>query len=405
MKNKSFYTNPVFLGVSSFAILLITALFCFFVLSSHIEQTSSSAIDIKLQQNQNPIDLNEILKENISKELTEEMVLEEIDLEYTTEYRNNSSLPKGTIQVIQEGRDGRQNAIIIKKYKEDELVSEELVSENLIKASVNRIVEIGTGSGSNNYKPKAGDTVYVTSNMLAVRLEPDKNSEKVCTLKKDDEIKIAKVDGDYLYIISSEQNGYVPSDCITNRKPNISYTDMDEDLMSENSKSTLIAGLNFNMNVGKPSGLSLEQFKKIFDNQSGDVNNVFKDNAEYFYYAEKQYGINGVFLAAVAIHESGFGTSQISLDKKNLFGYGAVDSNPYGGAYSFNTYSEGIDLLARVFIKYYLNSNGTKIYDGNIADGRFHNGNTISSVNIKYASDNNWANSVYKWMGVLYNSL
>lgn len=240
---------------------------------------------------------------------------------------------------------------------------------------------------------------------MAVRLEPNKDSEKVCTLKKDDEIKIAKIENDYLYIISKEQNGYIPSDCITNINPKISYTEQDNSSYNSSSKSALLANLNFNMNLGKPSGFSLEQFKKVLENQSGDTNNVFKENAEYFYYAEKQYGINGVFLAAVAIHESGFGTSKISLDKKNLFGYGAVDSNPYGGAYSFNSYSEGIDLLARVFMKYYLNPNGTKIYDGNVADGRFHNGNTLSSVNIKYASDKNWANSVYKWMNTLYNSL
>jgi len=159
------------------------------------------------------------------------------------------------------------------------------------------------------------------------------------------------------------------------------------------------------MNLNKPSGFSLEQFKKALSGQAGDKNGVFASNAEYFYYAEKQYNINGIFLAAVAIHESGFGTSKISLDKKNLFGYGASDSNPYGGAYNFNTYAEGIDLLARVFKKYYLNPAGTAIYDGNVANGKFYNGNTLSSVNIKYASDNNWANSVYKWMGQLYNSL
>lgn len=405
MKSKLLYMNPICLGISSFAVLVITALFCVEIFGVHTQETSSTGVEVKLQKNQNPINLNEILKENTSEEISEEMVLEEIDLEYTTEYRNNNSLPKGTIQVVQEGRDGKQNAIIIKKYKEDELISEELVSENLIKASINRIVEIGTGSGINHYKPKVGDTVFVTSNNLAVKLEPDKDSEKICTLKKNDEIKIAKIHGDYLYIISKEQNGYVPADCITNINPNISYTELQEENGNSSSKSGLLAKLSFDMNVGKPSGFSLEQFKKALENHSNDKNNVFTDNAEYFYYAEKQYGINGIFLAAVAIHESGFGTSTISLNKKNLFGYGAVDSNPYGGAYSFNAYSEGIDLLARVFMKYYLNPNGTKIYDGNVADGRFYNGNTISSVNIRYASDKNWTNSVYKWMEILYNRL
>lgn len=405
MGKKPWYTNSITLGVCSFATLAITALFFIFSLGLKPIETSSKNIEVNVKKNQNPLNIEEILKENTKEKISEELVLEQIDIEFTTEYRNNSEIPRGTIQVLQEGRDGRQDAIIIKKYKEDELISEELVSENIIKAPINRIVEIGTGLGTNNYKPKVGDIVYVTSNLLAVRLEADKDSEKVCTLKKDDEIKIAKVDGDYLYIISKEQNGYVPADCITNINPKVSYTEIETDNENEISKSGLLANLSFGMNLGKPSGLTLEQFKKVLENQSGDTNNVFKENAEYFYYAEKQYGINGIFLASVAIHESGFGTSKISLDKKNLFGYGAYDSNPYGGAYSFNSYSEGIDLLARVFMKYYLNPNGTKIYDGNVADGRFYNGSTLSSVNVKYASDKNWANSVYKWMTNLYNSL
>ena len=48
------------------------------------------------------------------------------------------------------------------------------------------------------------------------------------------------------------------------------------------------------------------------------------------------------------------------------------DSNPYNGAYSFNDYSECIDLIARVFIKYYINPAGTKIYDGTIASGKYY---------------------------------
>ena len=404
MKSKAFLNNSIIIFIGSCIIIYMTAMFCVKILVENTQETLSSASLEEIKINQNPVVLDEILKENTKDQLVEEMVSEEIDLEYTTEYRNNDSLPKGRMQVVQEGRDGRQEAIVIKKYKENELISEELVSENLIKASVNRIVEIGTGSGVNNYNPKEGDTVYVTSNLLTVRLYPDKESEKVCTLKKDDEIKISKVEGEYLYVISKEQNGYIPIDCITNIEPNSKYVETGDE-KDTYSKSVLLAKLSFNMDVGKPSGFSLNQFNKVLANQVGDKNTEFKDNAEYFYYAEKQYGINGIFLAAVAIHESGFGTSTISNNKKNLFGYGAVDSNPYGGAYSFNTYSEGIDLLARVFMKYYLNPNGSKIYDENIADGRFYNGSTVSSVNIRYASDKNWANSVYKWMTNLYNSL
>ncbi len=37
-----------------------------------------------------------------------------------------------------------------------------------------------------------------------------------------------------------------------------------------------------------------------------------------FYYIEKQYNINGVFVAAVGIHESAWGTSKIAIEKKKF---------------------------------------------------------------------------------------
>ena len=162
--------------------------------------------------------------------------------------------------------------------------------------------------------------------------------------------------------------------------------------------------LNFNMALNKPSGFSLEQFTKALTD-SKDKNKIFEKNAKYFYYIEKQYNINGMFVAAVGIHESAWGTSKIALNKNNLFGYGAYDSNPYNGAYTFDDYAEAIDLVSRVFVKYYLNPKGVKIYDGQTANGRYYSGNTLSAVNKKYATDKNWAKGVYTHMQYLYNKI
>ena len=164
------------------------------------------------------------------------------------------------------------------------------------------------------------------------------------------------------------------------------------------------AGLRFDMALNKPSGFSLEQFQKVLTD-SKDTNKIFENNAEYFYLIEQQYNINGMFVAAVGIHESAWGTSKIAQNKHNLFGYGAYDSNPYNGAYSFTEYSECIDLIARVFVKYYINPTGTKIYDGSMASGKYYSGSTLSSINKKYATDKNWANCVYKYMQYLYGKV
>lgn len=169
-------------------------------------------------------------------------------------------------------------------------------------------------------------------------------------------------------------------------------------------ENTTSETLSRDIELNKPSGFSAEQFKKALTD-SKDQNKIFQNNSEYFYYIEDEYNINGMFVAAIGIHESAWGTSRLAKNKYNLFGYGAYDSNPYNGAYTFSSYSESIDLIARVLVKYYLNPPGTKIYDGQAASGKYYNGNTISAVNKRYATDSNWGNSVYKHMQYLYGKI
>lgn len=303
------------------------------------------------------------------------------------------------------GIDGVEEVITVKEYINKELAGEQIVASNVKRASIDKVVEIGTGRGTNNYELKEGDTVYNTSNSLAVRQAADKNSEKLATLSKGTPVYVQTIyDNGWSYILSDEQDGYVLSECLSNIDPN-SIMDYNSENSNEYTKEELLATLSFNMDLSKPSGLSLEQFRKVLQYNSNDVNNIFTANADYFYYAEQEYGINGVFLAAIAIHESGWGTSNIAVSKNNLFGYMAYDGNSYASSKNFSSYSEGIDLLARVLVKYYLNPAGTEIYGGEIAEGKYYNGSTVSGVNKRYASDSNWANKVYKIMEDLYNNL
>ncbi|MBR2290307.1 MAG: glucosaminidase domain-containing protein [Clostridia bacterium] len=210
--------------------------------------------------------------------------------------------------------------------------------------------------GKNRYELKEGDTVYATPASLPIMQEADLTSEKILTIQKGTEVKVLNVlENGWSYVHTSFRNGYVLSEALSNINPIKKEQEGAEGV--ELSREELLGRLSFDMNVGEPSGFSLEQFRKILQGQSRDKNNIFEENADYFYYAEQEYGINGVFLASLAIHESGWGTSRIALDKKNLFGYQAYDASPYASAKQFETYAEGIDLVARVLIKYYLNPN------------------------------------------------
>ena len=372
------------------------------------EEVSSPINNLELSEAEK-IDIDSYIQDNSKEGVKEEYTVEEVELEFITKYKNNASLPKGTLQVTQEGRKGKQQITTKKTYENDQLISEEQVSAKITKAAVNKIVEVGTGSGrASNYEVKVGDTVYVTSDRLSVMVEPSEESQKVATLSQNDELKVLEIKGEWYRIRSGSTIGYVKSEATTygnyvqeeaeKNSSNINTS------TSQKSKSELLSTLSFGMALNKPSGLTLEQFKTILSD-SKDKNKIFEQNAEYFYYIEKEYNINGVFVAAVGIHESNWGTSKIAQEKYNLFGYGAYDSNPYNGAYTFSDYSECIDLLARVFVKYYLNPAGTSIYGGETASGKYYNGPTLSGINQKYATDKNWANSVYTTMKYLYNKL
>lgn len=389
-------------------ILIITVAICIaYIITAREKVTYASTYNENEKSyktiNKNGVDLQEIISKNTTNAKKEEIIKKEIDLEYTTKYNNNPNLPTGMIQVIQEGVDGKQEEITKKTYTGEQLIKEEVVGNIVTKSSVNKIVEIGTGGYVKQYNVKVGDELYVTTNFLAVRIEPKDDSEKLITLKKNTKIKVLKIQDEWYQIKYDTYIGWSKGECFTYLNPNEKSEETTAG--SKYSKQQLLNTLSFDMKLNKPSGLSLEQFKKIFENEEKDKKNIFKNNAQYFYYAEKQYNVNGVFIAAVAIHESGWGGSSIASDKNNLFGYGAYDRDPYNSAYEFSNYSEGIDLLARVFAKYYLNPKGTKIYDGNLADGSYYNGETLTGVNKKYATDKKWANGVYYWMKYLYNNL
>lgn len=121
------------------------------------------------------------------------------------------------------------------------------------------------------------------------------------------------------------------------------------------------------MELNTPSGLLPSDYERILGNQPSDTNNVFKENYRAFYDAEQKYGINGVFLASIAIHESGWGKSSIAVQKHNLFGFGAYDNSPFESAVTFATYSDGIDVVASWLASNYLNTAGTLLKTGEIA--------------------------------------
>jgi len=101
---------------------------------------------------------------------------------------------------------------------------------------------------------------------------------------------------------------------------------------------------------------------------------------EAFVAAQEKYGINAVYIMAHAAWESGWGKSWIAQNKKNLFGYGAYDRSPAKSAWTFETYTDGVDIVMSHVREDYLTPGG-KYWGG---------APSLRGMNKAYATDKNW---------------
>jgi len=119
-----------------------------------------------------------------------------------------------------------------------------------------------------------------------------------------------------------------------------------------------------------------------------------------FISSQTTYGMNALLVFALAYHESGGGTSAIAISKFNLFGWGAVDSNPYDGAAVFTSIAQSIDEMMGINLRGYLSPEGWR-FQGSVF------GTKNSGLNVHYASDLYWGEKIagraYKmdrWLGL-----
>lgn len=131
------------------------------------------------------------------------------------------------------------------------------------------------------------------------------------------------------------------------------------------------------IDLRKPSGLTEELANELLKGTG------LEGLGKAFVEAEHTYSVNAYYLMAHAAWESEWGKSKLARNKNNLFGYQAYDSNPYHSARVFSSKGESIMTVAKYIGKHYLNSTGDH-----------YNGHNLSGMNIKYASDKNWARGI-----------
>ena len=106
---------------------------------------------------------------------------------------------------------------------------------------------------------------------------------------------------------------------------------------------------------------------------------VMYGEGDSFISAGKAYGMNPLLIYAQACIESGYGRSSYAINRFNLFGWGAVDTNP-GQAAWYNTVKEGIEVHMGIQLRGFLYTGDSRFFGS-------HFGNKGSGISVKYASD------------------
>ena len=392
--------NHKFNAIGAIIGILFLILFLTTIKSNYIFATTpedEKKVIGKFEQNNNPIEIMDIISENMSEVVKKNISTEEQIIERETEYLENSQLPKDEEVVMEEGADGLKEVTYIRSYEHDALVDEKIISENVLSEPSKRVVQKGTSEYLLDKQAHIGDIMYTTTEVLMMT-EPNTESTSLCKIYQYIDVKLLEVLDGWCKVYVDGYSGYIDASTLTS-------ANLNPEIVEISRIQRIKISFKFDMELNKPSGLTKQDFIKVLSGNSKDVNKIFEENAGLFYEVEQKYKVNGILLASMGIHESGWGTSQISRDKKNLFGYGAYDSSPYSSAFTFETYGEGIELLAKVLSKYYLNVQGAEIYDGERAVASFYNGPTLSGINVRYASDPEWAVKVFNKMEMLYGKL
>ncbi len=397
-KNNDLKLSHVIVGCS----ILIVAMTIFFPKSTSSKESLaadvSNNIDNNFELNRHRLNIQNIISENADINRVKEQVTEARDVEFETTYNNTPSLPKGEEVIMQEGILGKDNVTVVKTYDSGNFIEEIILSKVKLQDPVPKIINLGTSEFLSKHKIHVGDTLYLIHDGI-LKESGDGSSNDIAEIKKYLDVKLIDLSNDdWCKVAFDNIEGYIKTSDLTS-----SYTT--PNIVEKNRIQRILLKVNIDMPLNKESGLTLNDYKKIFTNLPSDSNNVFEENYATFYNVEKKYNINGIFLASIAIHESGWGTSEIANEKHNLFGYGSYDETPYSSSFEFDTYSDCIETVAKSLVKYYLNPSGTIIYNGEIATASYYNGSTLYGVNTRYASDSQWHEKVYNYMETLYNRL
>lgn len=136
-----------------------------------------------------------------------------------------------------------------------------------------------------------------------------------------------------------------------------------------------------------PSNLKAEDYDKMLEETNLYGIGIALEQAE------KEHNVNGLYLMGLACLESGYGTSNYAINRNNLVGWNAVNSNPNKASY-FESKEQCILYVAEKLKTNYLTENGC-----------YFNGYSAKAIDVKYCSDINHADKIVQIVNKLKNKI
>ena len=277
--------------------------------------------------------------------------------------------------------------------------------------------EVGTGTSGYTYGGYAADAAYIGTNSNGTKIKfklagvtgwVDKNKVSIVKYSNSLNLSYYAISNGYLYhYISTNLNaGSSSSTQVVGKAPSYlangtkyysydghyfykTYATMIEDYKSDttryavNKDQPFYNYYQFLSHRTKTTFTASDFNTRVSKVLSGGTSKM-TNTGSAFIDSQNQYSVNASLMFGLAVNESAWGQSKIAKNKNNLFGHGAVDSDPYKAAFVYGSILEGINYHAKVFVdKGYIDP----------ADWRYfgpHLGDKASGMNVKYASDPYW---------------
>lgn len=139
------------------------------------------------------------------------------------------------------------------------------------------------------------------------------------------------------------------------------------------------------------SNISADTLNSFLTSKGYGSNSKLFNMGYAFINGQNTYGVNGLLVYAMACLESAYGTSNFAVNRNNLFGWNAFDSDP-GQASYFSSIEQAVNEHMGINLRGYLDVNDYRFFG-------MHLGNKGSGINLKYAADPYWG---YKIASIAY---